>query len=140
MTADTAIGALADELRADPGRPLVTYYDSVGNRVELSVATFANWAAKIANLLTHELFVEPGGTVSVDLPQHWQGSVAVMGAWTAGLSLTNDPASPVDVRVVAAPGQEAPSVHPADQVIATSLHPLGMRVTAALPNGWLDFG
>ena len=43
----TPAGLLADALRADPGRPLITFYDdATGERVELSVATFGNWVAK----------------------------------------------------------------------------------------------
>jgi uncharacterized protein (TIGR03089 family) len=43
---------LADLLRRDPGRPLVTFYDdATGERVELSVATYANWVAKTSSLL-----------------------------------------------------------------------------------------
>ncbi|MDX6375117.1 MAG: hypothetical protein QOD98_4105, partial [Nocardioidaceae bacterium] len=35
---------LRDELRRDSGRPLLTWYDEgSGERVELSVATYANW-------------------------------------------------------------------------------------------------
>ena len=41
---------LAELLRADAGRPLVTFYDdATGERVELSVATYANWVAKTSS-------------------------------------------------------------------------------------------
>jgi uncharacterized protein (TIGR03089 family) len=43
---------LTSQLRADAGRPLVTFYDdATGERVELSVTTYANWVAKVASLL-----------------------------------------------------------------------------------------
>ena len=45
-----------------PARPLVTFYDdATGERVELSVATYANWVAKTAGLAQDELDVERGG-------------------------------------------------------------------------------
>ena len=43
---------LTASLRRDGTRPLLTWYDDAsGERIELSVATAANWAAKTANLL-----------------------------------------------------------------------------------------
>ncbi len=53
MTPDRLLTqAVAD----DPARPLITFYDdSAGERVELSVVTFANWVAKTANLLVDGL-------------------------------------------------------------------------------------
>jgi adenylosuccinate lyase len=42
---------LADQLRHDPGRPLVTHYDhATGERTELSVTAYANWVATGAGL------------------------------------------------------------------------------------------
>ena len=73
-------------LRADPARPLLTFYDdATGERTELSVATFANWVAKTANLLRDDLAVEPGATLSLDLPPHWQAAVWLQSAWALGL-------------------------------------------------------
>ena len=44
-------------LRSDPARPLVTFYDdATGERIELSVTTYANWVAKTASLLQDELY------------------------------------------------------------------------------------
>ena len=55
---ETFPAALAATLRTDPGRPLVTFYDdATGERVELSVATYANWVAKTAGLVQDELDV-----------------------------------------------------------------------------------
>ena len=58
MTPDRLLTqAVAD----DPARPLITFYDdSTGERVELSVVTFANWVAKTANLLVDGLGASPG--------------------------------------------------------------------------------
>ena len=54
--------ALAALLRSDPSRPLVTFYDdATGERIELSVTTYANWVAKTAGLAADELDAERGG-------------------------------------------------------------------------------
>jgi uncharacterized protein (TIGR03089 family) len=81
----TAADLLARELRRDPARPLLTWYDDAsGARVELSVATAANWAAKLANLFVDEHDLEPGAVVGVRLPAHWQTAALLLGIWTAG--------------------------------------------------------
>ena len=80
---------LAELLRTDPGRPLVTYYDhATGERVELSVTTYANWVAKTASLLVEEYDLERGQGLHVDLPTHWLGPVFLGAAWTVGLVVT----------------------------------------------------
>lgn len=72
----TPADLLRSALAADPGRPLVTFYDdATGERVELSVATFANWVAKTANLLQGDLAAQPGDRVALLLPAHWQTAV-----------------------------------------------------------------
>ena len=77
---------LEAERRRDAGRPLVTFYDdATGERVELSVATYANWVAKAASLLVEEHDLERGDTLRVDLPLHWLDPVFLGAAWTAGL-------------------------------------------------------
>jgi hypothetical protein len=80
------IAALLDrELRRDGARPFLTWYDdATGDRVELSVATTANWAAKIANHLVDELDLQPGDDVIVDPVLHWSTAVVLLGAWTSG--------------------------------------------------------
>jgi acyl-CoA synthetase (AMP-forming)/AMP-acid ligase II len=81
----TPADLLARELRRDGARPLLTWYDdATGGRVELSVATTANWAAKIANFLVDEHGVEPGDEVGIDPRLHWITGVVLLGAWTAG--------------------------------------------------------
>jgi uncharacterized protein (TIGR03089 family) len=83
----TTFSALLDaHLRRDAGRPLVTFYDdATGERVELSVATYANWVAKTSSLLAEEYDAERGQTLLVDLPTHWLGPVFLGAAWTVGL-------------------------------------------------------
>jgi uncharacterized protein (TIGR03089 family) len=142
VTADsTILDAVARALRYDPGRPVVTYYDdATGERVELSLATFDNWVSKIANLCSLELMLDPGDLVTVELPTHWQRSVAMVGAWAAGLTVQRDPTTAVELRVV---GPEGVVTHSgdaqADHVVACSLRPLGGRLVDPLPAGWIDF-
>jgi uncharacterized protein (TIGR03089 family) len=133
----TTLDALDSALRDDPGRPLVTFYDSAtGERVELSVATFDNWVAKIANLLSDGLGREPGDRVAIHLPPHWQATVVMAGAWRAGLAVDLTGAS-ADVTVVTpAP---PPGADTSGDVIVCSLRPLGGPVLEPLPEGWIDF-
>jgi uncharacterized protein (TIGR03089 family) len=135
---ETVLDALDAALRDDPGRPLVTFYDlATGERIELSVATFDNWVAKIANLLADDLGHEPGSRVAIHLPTHWQATVIMAGAWRAGLLLDLSGAA-ADVTVVPPappPGADTSS----GDVVVCSLRPLGGPVLASLPSGWVDF-
>jgi uncharacterized protein (TIGR03089 family) len=142
-SAARTFSALLDEqLRRDPGRPLVTFYDDVtGERVELSVVTYANWVAKTAGLLQDELELERGGTVLVDLPTHWLGPVWLGAAWAVGLSVTfdRDDAAGADLVVC---GPDGVDRHAAGgpPVVALSLLPMGARFATPLPAGVLDYG
>jgi uncharacterized protein (TIGR03089 family) len=139
---ESAVAALAAAMRTNPSRPLVTFYDdATGERVELSVQTFDNWVAKLANLFTDELLTEPGDVVRVALPTHWQSTVVAVAAWSAGLAVGVSPSVEAELAVVG-PEQARSGVPPggARQVLACSLRPLGGRFTDPLPAGWLDFG
>lgn len=84
----TPADLLDQQLRRDGTRPLLTWYDdSAGERIELSVATAANWAAKTANLLVDEHGLGPGDSVPLSPPSHWLTAVVVLGAWTAGVAV-----------------------------------------------------
>lgn len=135
---------LADQLRRDPARPLVTFYDdATGERVELSVTTYANWVAKTAGLVQDELDVERGGLVLVDLPTHWLGAVWLGAAWSLGLRVTDDRARLDDADlVVCGPDglDELAGVADRVPVLALSLRPLGARFDTALPPGVVDYG
>lgn len=135
---------LATQLRpaADPGRPLVTWYGDQGERVELSVTSYANWVAKTASLLQDELDVARGDTVLLDLPTHWLTPVWLGACWTVG-AVVATPDSPVGddpALVVCGPAgldRHAPGGAP---VVACSLDALGRRFTEPLPAGVVDFG
>ncbi|GAB3852227.1 TIGR03089 family protein [Nocardioides maradonensis] len=139
-TPDTFAAVLADRLRRDPGQPLVTFYDdSTGERVELSVTTYANWVAKASSLLVDELGLERGDTIRIDLPTHWLGTVFLGAAWTAGLTLSGDDAPHA---VVCGPGTlDAWAARTATtEVLACSLLPLGVRFREPVPPGVHDVG
>jgi len=129
--------ALAEQLRRDPGRPLVTFYDdATGERIELSVTTYANWVAKTASLAQDELDLTRGDTVRLDLPTHWLGPVWLGAAWSLGLSVTTGDAD----LVVCGPGGVEKYAAKGGQVVAISLRPLGGRFTEPLPAGVVDYG
>src|SRR3954470_10693332 len=136
--------ALAALLGCEPARPLVTFYDDgSGERVELSVTTYANWVAKTASLVQDELDAERGGLLLVDLPTHWLGAVWLGAAWSLGLAVTDDPAmaEAADL-VVCGPDGVSTYVDSAErtQVVALSLRPLGARFAEPLPAGITDYG
>jgi uncharacterized protein (TIGR03089 family) len=137
---------LTRQLRADSGRPLITFYDDeTGERVELSVTTYANWVAKTASLLADEHGLERGQRLCVDLPTHWLGPVFLGAAWTVGLVVTGpehaDSGTDPDA-VVCGPAAVDRWAKRADDipVLACSLLPLGVRFTAPLPAGVHDVG
>jgi uncharacterized protein (TIGR03089 family) len=82
----TVTGAILDSLlRENPAGPRITYYDdATGERVELSTATLANWAAKTSNLLRDELAAAAGSRAAVFLPAHWQTAAVLLGVWWVG--------------------------------------------------------
>ena len=130
---DALLGPL---LAADPARPLVTFYDdATGERIELSGLTLANWVAKTANLLRDECDVEPGTTVAVLLPAHWQTAVALLGAWWCGARVVGDPTG-ADVALTDADGLDAAAA--ADLVVGFSLDAFG-RSLDGLPGGAVDY-
>lgn len=79
---------LRAELARNGARPFLTWYDDgSGERIELSVATAANWAVKAANQLLDDHGVDAGDPVTIDAPSHWLGFVAALGIWTAGAAV-----------------------------------------------------
>ncbi|MFI0929767.1 TIGR03089 family protein [Streptomyces sp. NPDC021012] len=135
----TPADLLRSALAADPARPLVTFYDdATGERVELSVATFANWVAKTANLLQGELSAAPGDRLALLLPAHWQSAVWLLACASVGVvaEIGGDPAD-ADV-VVAGPDALEAGLACSGERIALSLAPLGRRFPAA-PAGYADY-
>jgi uncharacterized protein (TIGR03089 family) len=122
-------------LLAQPARPLITHYDdALGSRVELSVASVANWAAKTANWLRDEWDVTPGAAVSVTLPPHWQTAGVLLGAWWCGARATDEPKG-AEVAFVP-PGVE---VTGAGAVAVVALDPMGRGLAEAPAGGGVDY-
>ena len=132
--------------RAAGADPLLTWYEPAsGARTELSAVTLLNWVDKTSHLLD-ELDVTPGDVVALplaaDAPGHWVTAVWTLACWQVGAAVT--PAVDDDVAlVVTGPGAGAPRGNPAvgggTQVVACSLHPLGLPLGAGLPAGALDY-
>lgn len=139
----TTLPELLDRrLAKDPGQPLVTFYDdATGERTELSVATFANWVSKTANLYADELMLEPDDAVRIELPPHWLGPVFLAAAWTCGLRVAEDD----DAAAAAVVGPDGldrldQAAGRGGDVLACSLTPFATRFDTALPPGVLDHG
>ena len=131
-------------LRTDASKPRITYYDdATGERIELSTVTFANWAAKTANLLRDELGAGAGSRVALLLPAHWQTAAVVFGVWWIGAEVligTLGDCADIDVAMcTAATLPEADdALGPVGEVVALSLDPFG-RPVAELPAGVTDY-
>ncbi|MFE3660838.1 TIGR03089 family protein [Streptomyces sp. NPDC059165] len=135
----TPADLLRSALAADPACPFVTYYDdATGERVELSVATFANWVAKTSNLLQDGLSAEPGDRLALLLPAHWQTAVWLVACSSVGVvaDVGGDP-SGADL-VVAGPGSFDAGLACGGERIALSLQPLGRRFVTP-PEGYADY-
>ena len=135
----TPADLLRSALAVDPARPLVTFYDdATGERVELSVATFANWVAKTANLLQGELSASPGDRLALLLPAHWQTAVWLLACSSVGVTaeIGGDPAD-ADYVVAGPDTLEAGLACPGDR-IALSLAPMGRRFPEP-PAGYADY-
>jgi uncharacterized protein (TIGR03089 family) len=124
---------LASELSRDGSQPFLTYYDDAsGERVELSVATTANWVAKTANYLIDEHGIDPGDLVTVRLPLHWQTAVVLLACWSAGAQVSFEDGGVVTFTT--------PDASVAGETIALSLAPMGVdfsRLVAAQPDAFV---
>ena len=137
----TPYASVVGRLALDPANPLVTDVDlATGERVELSVASAANGAAKAAHLvgdLAATLGAPP--RIAVRLPLHWQAVTFALGAWAAGAALLTgdiDPDDGVDA-VVLGPDEAADPpaelVARAEVVWASRLHPFGLPFASPPP-------
>jgi uncharacterized protein (TIGR03089 family) len=136
----TVSSAILDPLLAsDPAGPRITYYDdATGERIELSTATLANWAAKTGNLLRDELGAGPSSRVAVLLPAHWQTAAVLFGIWWIGAEVVLD-GSQADLALCTADRlPEADDAVGAGEIAALSLDPFGKPV-ADLPVGVADY-
>ena len=140
-TPTTLSGAILDPmLRADPVGPRITYYDdATGERIELSAATLANWAAKTANLLRDELAAGPASRIAILLPAHWQTAAVLFGVWWIGAEAVLAGESSDIALCTAERLDEADSmVAPGGEVAVLSLDAFG-RPAPDLPFGVTDY-
>ncbi len=131
-TPATAYGSLLARAAVEGSEPLFTDVDlGAGTRVELSVASAANGAAKAAHLfieVAEELGRPP--IVGWRLPLHWQAATLALGCWGAGGRIhvgdgDDDPAR-VDVLVLGPEQIVDPSAPLPDLVWTSRLHPFGL--------------
>jgi uncharacterized protein (TIGR03089 family) len=136
---------ISDQLRRrvrDLGSaPLLTYYDlDSGQRTELSAVTFANWVDKTSNLLVDELMVDAGDRIELAVahthPGHWVTLVWELACWQVGATVTigHQPSA----RLVVS-GPDWAAYADASDLVACSLHPLGLGFPAPLPGGVIDY-
>lgn len=68
---------------------MLTYFDDrTGERVDLSAQELGAWSARTAGLLREGCGLHPGSRVAVLLPPHWQTAAVLLGAWSAGLTVS----------------------------------------------------
>jgi uncharacterized protein (TIGR03089 family) len=135
----TLTSALLDPLMAaDPMGPRITYYDdATGERIELSTATLANWAAKTGNLLRDDLGAGPASRVAVLLPAHWQTAAVLLGIWWIGAEAVL--AGEADVALCTAERlTEADDAVGVGEIAVLSLDPFG-KPAEDLPVGVTDY-
>jgi uncharacterized protein (TIGR03089 family) len=126
-------------MASDPAGPRITYYDdATGERIELSTATLANWAAKTGNLLRDELGAGPASRVAVLLPAHWQTAAVLFGIWWIGAEVVLD-GSQADVALCTADRlPQADAAVGMGEIAVLSLDPFGKPVPD-LPVGLADY-
>jgi uncharacterized protein (TIGR03089 family) len=126
-------------LQADPVGPRFTYYDdAVGERIELSAVTLANWAAKTGNLLRDELGASSASRVAVLLPAHWQTAAALFGVWWIGAEVVLGAGSEADIALCTADRLDEADATGAGEVAVLSLDPFG-RPAPDVPVGVTDY-
>lgn len=136
----TVTSAVLDPLMAaDPAGPRITYYDdATGERIELSTATLANWAAKTGNLLRDELGAGPSSRVAVLLPAHWQTAAVLFGIWWIGAEVVLGPGD-ADVALCTIDRlSDADAAVGVGEIAVLSLDPFGKPVDD-LPVGLTDY-
>jgi uncharacterized protein (TIGR03089 family) len=135
----TVSSAILDPLMAaNPAGPRITFYDdATGERIELSTATLANWAAKTANLLRDEMGAEPTARVAVLLPAHWQTAAVLFGIWWIGAEVVTGGAADIALCTAERLG-EADDAVGMGEIAVLSLDPFGKPVPD-LPVGVTDY-
>jgi len=134
---DGAIWPLINKrVRDYSGQPFLTSIDAQGFRTELSGVTLLNAVAKNAGALVDEADLEPGSTIAIYLPWHWQRVTWTLAAWTIGaVVLAQADAASADL--VLTDLATVDSLKDADEPWVVSMHPLGL-VEPGLPRNVVD--
>jgi uncharacterized protein (TIGR03089 family) len=133
---------LARRVRFDGSAPLVTYYDTDADvRTELSGTSVANWVAKTSNLLTDQLMLDPGAAVELVVaradPGHWMTLVWVLACWQTGALVTLGRPDTAELVVCGPAYAEVEAGHA--ELVACSLHPLGLGLQPPVPPNVVDY-
>ncbi|AZI58536.1 TIGR03089 family protein [Nakamurella antarctica] len=118
------VAACIAAMAVDPSRPRLTFYSVAGDRTELSGTVLLNWGAKVAGLLIDELGARIGDTVAVMIPDGWQKAGILLGAWWAGMVVTDSDDAGAAAAFVAQ-GEDASC----DEIFVVSGHPFGFPST-----------
>lgn len=140
---DLISALLRRRARRAGAEPLLTYYEpAAGTRVELSAVTLLNWVDKTSHLLD-ELSVTAGDAVELPLavgaPGHWMTAVWQLACWQVGATVVvGTPVSEPALRVC------GPDWAPFDlddraELVACSLHPLGLPLPQPPPGHVTDY-
>jgi uncharacterized protein (TIGR03089 family) len=134
----TPYAALLDRMKADPASPVLTYRDlATGERMEFSAVSLGNAIAKTAGLLRDELDAEPGTTVAVHLPCHWQ-RVVWLGACAATGAVFAPDLDPRDGNICVLDRAHLGLSGIADDDVLVSLAPFGLPEPQGAPPGVID--
>lgn len=134
----TPYAALIARMSRDPASPLLTYrHLGTGERMELSAASLGNAIAKTAGMLRDELDAEPGATIGVHLPLHWQ-RVVWLGACAATETIFAPDADPDRSDVLVIDRARLGLVGTAREDVLVSLAPFGLPDGADVPPGVID--
>ncbi len=132
----------------NPQRPFITTNFTDTGRIELSVTTFLNGAAKAANAFRDVLDAEPGVLVQVDLGWSWQQGIWQAGALICGAELVSHSSDieNAEIAIVAADRVEVVSVDFAGEIYGISTDVWGRpqgcagEITAEVlgqPDAWM---
>lgn len=139
MATDSIEAQFGARLATASGAPLLTFYDTVsGERMELSAASLANWVAKTHFLITDELGLGCDDVALIALPMHWMAAPVLLGCWSAGLSVTDDPAE-AQIAFVAESGIAAARAAGVPEIYALSFATWGRGFDGPAPEGSEDY-
>lgn len=116
-------------------RPLITFYGSDGERIELSARTVHNWQCKLANLYRNQYGIDQTSTVQVRTFPHWALApiVAAIGWVGATVMLEADRNSECTLTVMSE--AQLADLPPTGDVTVASRSPLAEPMTTSLPIG-----